>query len=172
MAVTRRDLLHLDNALAELEHLLATPAFALWVVDTRDILAAAVIAMRERGLIPEATAQVYADYESARLTLSRAHARRDATTGHPVEDGQGVFVIADHVAFEAALTDLRLDDRWRDAYRDVAGQKQQWNRWMDEPAEADVVTRIPRLAVTDLPKTVTPGLVKPLRPFLIRVLQD
>lgn len=167
MAVTRRDLLNLDNALAELEHLPASPAFALWISDAREVLAEPVVAMRNRGLVPNATATVYADYESARIELGREHAKKDAH-GHPVQDTSGNFVITDHGAFEAAINVLRQDDRWREAYDAVAAQKDEWNAWMDDAAADTLVARVPSVAMADLPKTLTAGLITPLKPFLLR----
>lgn len=168
MTVTRRDLLDLNNACVTLEHLPVPPAFALWITDVREALADAVAEMRTRGKVPEATALVYADYESARIALLREHAKLDPRTQQPVVDADGHFVLDDHTQTDAALQALRQDDRWREAYEAVVRQKAEWGGWMAEPAADALVRAIPALAMDMLPPTLTAELIKPLKPFLRR----
>lgn len=166
MPLTRRQLLDIDNALAEIERHPGPVPFTLWVARCREQLAQPVAEIRQRGRLKDDLARAYSDYESARIVLARQHAAKDATTHRPIEDGSGRFVIADHGAFEAAVEALQKD-QFAAVYAAVQAQRQEWERWVDDPQPASPPVALPSISAQFLPNTLTGALLRPLLPLVV-----
>lgn len=158
---TRRQILDLDNALAEIERIPGSIRFTLWIARAREHVHARVREMRERGRLPEATARVYAAYESARIACARQHALKD-TRKEPVCDADGQFVIADYAAFERAVQEIQASEPFREACTAVDRQRETWTQWMQESIAVD----LPALPEAFLPNTLTGAQVRPLLPWI------
>lgn len=163
--LTRRNLLDIDNVLAQIEHVPGDRRFTLAVARLRARVLPVVAAIRAQGRLPDALAKQYMDYDAERLRLSRAWALKD-DHGQPVQDATGTFVLRSTTDFERDLRTVQESEPHRGPYREVEQIKAQWNAWVEEPADELGEAPLPTIPFDVMPPQVTAAHLRPLLPVL------
>jgi hypothetical protein len=153
--IKRKDLVVLDNTLAELANMQGSVRFAYAVAKTKININPEIVTIKEVIKLPDD----FVAYENQRIDLCNQLADKDSS-GKPLLFGGSFVIEANRTEFDERLKVLR--DKYAEAISNRAKKEPEIEKFLEEEVEA-VVSKID---LSDLPNIMTPNIIHRIMPII------